>query len=115
MVRIGIRCMLDGHYEVCGEAGDGREAIRKANEMRPDLILLDVNMPVLNGIDAARAIRQLLPDIKILMLSLHSEQELLPKAKLAGADGALSKTSPPAELLEAIGELLGAETGVAYR
>lgn len=107
--RSGIRAVLAGHYDICGEAANGQEAIVRATELQPDLIILDVNMPIMNGIDAARKIRQLLPASKILMVSLDEASKLAKDAQLAGADAAVPKTSPR-ELTRAIDQLLVAET-----
>jgi DNA-binding NarL/FixJ family response regulator len=109
LVRKGIRTILDGHYEVCGEAANGQEAIARATELRPDLVILDVTMPMLNGIDAARQIRRLVPETKIVMLSMHESLHLEREAKLAGADAAVTKTSSPEELVGAISQLFAME------
>src|SRR5260370_10492703 len=72
-VRRGIRSFLEAHpgWEICGEAKDGREAIECANEMKPDVVLLDIGMPGLNGLDAARQIHASLPETRILILTMH--------------------------------------------
>ena len=107
VVRAGIKSFLDGNYEICGEGANGKEAIEKALELRPDLVILDISMPVMSGMVAARHIRKSLPDIKILILSMHDSQAFLSEAKLAGADAAITKTSPLAELTNTIDQLLG--------
>lgn len=106
--RSAIRALLEdlaGHCDICGEAANGQEAIARAIELQPDLIILDVNMPIMNGIDAARKIRQLLPAAKILMVSLDEASKLARDAQLAGADAAVPKTSPR-ELIRAVDQLL---------
>jgi two-component system nitrate/nitrite response regulator NarL len=107
LVRRGIAgLLLSRHnFELCGEASNGEEAIQKAIELHPDLIVLDVTMPVLNGLDAARRIRETLPSVPILMLSMHDGRQIIEEAKLAGAQGFLSKNEVGAVLLEAIDTL----------
>jgi len=104
LVRLGLRRAVRGQYEVCGEAADGQEAIQKATELKPDLIILDSSMPVIDGFKVACKIRQLLPATKILMLSdgLEFERE----AKEAGADAVVAKTRPLDELSKAIDNCL---------
>lgn len=84
---------------VCGEAINGKEAVEKATELKPDLIILDVTMPVLNGFDAAREIREILPEAKILMLSMHESKQLVEEAKRLGVHGYVTKTQASQTLL----------------
>jgi two-component system response regulator NreC len=88
--------------EICGMAKDGAEAVQKARELSPDLILMDVSMPGLNGLDAAREIRQGRSRAKILMLSQHDPAQLLPRAIQAGAQACVDKSRLGADLLPAI-------------
>lgn len=88
--------------EVCGEAADSEQAIQKARELLPDLILLDVSMPGANGLDTARALRKEFPDVKILMLSQHDAAQLLPSSLEAGAQGCVDKARVATDLLPAI-------------
>ena len=81
----------DQRWQICGEASDGQEALEKAGDLRPDLIILDVIMPVLDGISAARKIRALLPDIPILIYTFLSFSGLETMAKEAGAQALISK------------------------
>jgi two-component system, NarL family, nitrate/nitrite response regulator NarL len=108
LVRRGIAALLLSRsgVELCGEASNGEEAIQKAAELRPDLIILDVTMPVLNGLEAARRIREFLPSVPILMLSMHDGQQIMEEVKLAGAQGFLSKNEVAAVLLQAIDTLV---------
>lgn len=108
MMRSDICAFLANRYDICGEAANGRDAIARAAELQPDLIILDVNMPIMNGIDAARKIRQLVPDAKILMVSGDDASTLAADAQLAGADAAVPKMKPN-ELTRAIDRLLVAE------
>jgi DNA-binding NarL/FixJ family response regulator len=103
-VRHGIRSLLLECPElvVCGEALKGVEAIRKAGELRPDLILLDVVMPGMNGLDVATVLRQELPRTKILLMSAEDSEVLLPSAIRAGADGCVDKGRLSTDLLPAI-------------
>lgn len=92
--------------ELCGEASNGEEAVQKAAELRPDLIILDVTMPVLNGLEAAKRIRAFLPSVPILMLSMHDGPQIMEEVKLAGAQGFLSKNEVAGVLLQAIDTLV---------
>lgn len=104
MVREGIVGILkaSGDIEVVGEAGDGAEATRKAIEMRPDVVVLDVSMPRLNGLEAARRIHEALPDTRILILTMHDEEEYVARTARAGASGYLVKDGPASELIAGI-------------
>jgi two-component system, NarL family, nitrate/nitrite response regulator NarL len=85
-IRQGVRSILSFRpdIEVCGEAVDGKEAIEKADQLQADLIILDVTMPVLSGLAAARAIRKILPETRILMFSAYDEKVLIEEAKKLG-------------------------------
>jgi DNA-binding NarL/FixJ family response regulator len=108
LVRQGIRRVLDGHYFTCGEAVNGEEAIEKSITLKPDVVILDVSMPVVNGLDAARQIRAAVPATKIVLLSMHDSPHLEEEAKASGADAFLSKTSPSSQLLGVIEQLVRA-------
>lgn len=94
---------------MCGEAANGREAIEKAIELTPDLIILDVTMPILGGFDAAREIRKVLPKIPIVMLSMHDSKQLVDEAKKLGVNGYVSKSHAAHVLLQAIDAVLSNE------
>jgi DNA-binding NarL/FixJ family response regulator len=96
--------------EVCGEAVNGKEAIEKAKELRPDLVILDITMPVLNGFDAAREILKILPKTLIIMLSTHLTNQLVAQAKSSGAKGYVTKTQAGGTLLKAVDALLNNNT-----
>ena len=86
MVRSGVRALLEGaHLEVVGEAADGRQAIRLAASLRPDLVVLDVAMPLMNGIEAAREIRAADGRVGIIILSMHGDRAYVTEALRAGA------------------------------
>jgi two-component system, NarL family, response regulator NreC len=103
-VRNGVIKILRSkqNWEVCGDAKDGNDAIRKARELRPDVILLDISMPGMNGLEVARALRQELADAKILILSQHDPASLLPSAIQAGANGCVDKSRLATDLLSNI-------------
>jgi DNA-binding NarL/FixJ family response regulator len=107
-VRRGVANMLakDARLEVCGEAANGEEALQKAQEFRPDLILLDINMPGLSGYETARLLREQLAEIKILVMSFDDAVQLLPSVRKAGADGCVDKARLGADLLSSINSFL---------
>jgi DNA-binding NarL/FixJ family response regulator len=104
LVRSGLRGLLerDGEFQVVAEAADGYEAIELALLHKPDVILLDVGMPRLSGPDAAQSISQKLPAVRIVMLSMHSDEAYVLRALKAGARGYLLKASPEADVIAAI-------------
>ena len=108
ILREGLRVLLSSHpdLEVVGEAVDGREAIRRVDEAAPDLVLLDLSMPRMNGMDAIREIRRGSPETKILALTVHKAEEYVLSALEAGADGYALKDATHAELLTAIRSVL---------
>jgi CheY-like chemotaxis protein len=92
--------------QVVGEASDGLEAVRKAEKLRPDLIVLDIGLPSLNGIEAARRIRSVSPESKILFLSVESSVDVVQEALSLGALGYIRKASAGSELLAAVGAII---------
>jgi DNA-binding NarL/FixJ family response regulator len=104
LVRQGIRSLLLSRepWVVCGEAEDGAECIRKASDLRPDLILLDVMMPGLSGLLVATVLRRDLPRTKVLLMSAQDSEILLPSALRAGADGCIDKGRMGTDLIAAI-------------
>src|SRR5215470_8034446 len=98
----GLVHMLRRDFDVVGAAHDGRTMIEIAKEQRPDVIVTDISMPNLNGIDAARMLRQDIPSIKILFLTMHSDFPLVGEAFRAGASGFVLKTCERSELVKAI-------------
>jgi DNA-binding NarL/FixJ family response regulator len=103
-VRAGVRVILSSRegLEVCGEAANGREAVAKARQLMPDLVILDVTMPVLDGFSAAREIHKLLPNVAILLLSMHESPNMLNIARSSGAQGYVAKSEGAAVLLRAV-------------
>jgi DNA-binding NarL/FixJ family response regulator len=110
MVRQGIRAVLEREgFEVVGEATDGREAVKLAEKLKPDVAVLDVAMPLLNGIDAAREIRRVSPRTKTTLLTVHEENQYVVEALRAGVTGYVVKTKAADDLVKAIREVsLGA-------
>jgi len=108
VVRHGVRAVLEGQagWVVCGEASSGREAVAKAVELRPDIVVLDVSMPELNGFEATRQIRHAVP-AKILILTVHESDQVVTEVLDAGAHGYVLKTDAGRTLVEAIRALLG--------
>ncbi len=109
LVRRGVIDILASrkNWEVCAEAQDGEEAIQKVQESRPDVILLDISMPGMNGLEVARAIRHELADAKILIMSQHDPASLLPSAIQAGANGCVDKSRLATDLLPSIESVVG--------
>jgi DNA-binding NarL/FixJ family response regulator len=103
IVRRGLRGLLEQEpgWSVVGEAGDGREAIEKAKNLQPHLMILDITMPELNGLDAIPRILKVAPSTRILVLSMHDEEELIHRSLRAGAGGYVLKSDTAASLLTA--------------
>jgi DNA-binding NarL/FixJ family response regulator len=104
IVRQGLRKILEERpdWQVVAEAGDGREAVRQALALRPDVALLDIGMPLLNGIEATAQIVRRAPEVKVLILSMHSQEAYVSRALQAGAKGYLLKDSAGKDLINAI-------------
>ena len=94
LVRDRLREMLQQHphWKVCGEAADGREAVEKVKYVAPDLIVLDFLMPVMNGLQAARELGKIVPQVPILMFSMHLSRQLIDEARNVGVRGAVPKS-----------------------
>jgi len=104
VMRTGLRLVLERQpdFRVVGEASDGREAVALAQQHKPDVILMDIGMPNLNGIDAARQITTALPQTSVVILSMHSDEAYVLRALKAGARGYLLKESAESDLIAAI-------------
>ena len=114
MLREGLRrSMTDRGFDVVGEARDGDEAIRMAEELVPEVILMDVTMPEVDGVEATRQIKQLLPQIRIVMLTMHADQEVLAAAIRAGASGYLVKDCSTEEIASAVRMAASGETALS--
>lgn len=114
-IRRGVQTILHPYpeWEFCGEAENGKDAIRLADELKPEIIIMDVSMPGLNGIEATRAIRKSQPEVKVVLLTLHESAELLRSAFRAGARGYLLKTDAEQELVKALSVVAGEGTYIS--
>lgn len=92
------RLMASGGFSVCGQAEDGREAIEQARKLRPDLIVLDFSMPIMNGIQAAKVLKQITPDVPIILYTAHASNVLEREALAAGITSIVSKDQETSDL-----------------
>jgi DNA-binding NarL/FixJ family response regulator len=106
LVLEGLKRLLASEFELVGMVESGRELLAVAGKLMPDAVLLDISMPLLNGIEAARQLKKILPDIKIIILTMHDEKTYVVEAFRAGASGYLLKRSAASELACAIHEVL---------
>ena len=106
-IRRGVRSILLAHsnYDVCGEAVDGQDAVERARDLKPDVVVMDISMPKLNGFEATRLIRTMLPDTEVLILSQHESPQMVQQAFKAGARGYVTKSSVPKHLLSALDQV----------
>lgn len=103
LVREGVRSFLVNHsITVVGEAGDAKEALRKVKKLAPDVVVLDVNLPSIDGGELARRLRRLIPKSKLIAFSMHSGEAYVVKMARCGVQGYVTKDQPPMELVEAI-------------
>jgi DNA-binding NarL/FixJ family response regulator len=104
VARRGIRALLESHpgWEVCGEAVNGREAVTCAIRLKPDVVLLDIGMPSLNGLDAARQILAAAPETRVLILTMHDSEQVVREVLSAGALGFLLKSDAGRDLVTAV-------------
>jgi two-component system nitrate/nitrite response regulator NarL len=112
VVRDGIRARLESSadFEVVGEAVNGREAVQKTEELKPDVVLMDISMPVMNGMDAARQLRSSFPDLKVIILTMHEHKEYIQGVIRCGAQGYIVKDVSAQEMISAIKTVMGGET-----
>jgi DNA-binding NarL/FixJ family response regulator len=112
LMRSGIRLMLEREADlsVVGEAGDGREAVALAKSLRPDVVVMDIGMANLNGIEAAQQMTGDRPEIAVVMLSMHSDESYVLRALKAGARGYLLKDSAEADLIKAVHAVAGGKS-----
>ena len=115
VIRRGVQGILQAfpEWELCGEAENGQEAIKLAESVKPEIIIMDVSMPGLNGLEATRIIHNILPDTKVLLLTLHSSSELVRSAFRVGARGYVLKSDAEHELVRALNVLAGDGTYVS--
>src|SRR4051794_14852765 len=93
MICAGFKKLLEPEFEVVGSVGDGRQLLKAAAELTPDLVLVDVGMPLLNGLDAGRELKKLMPGIKLIFLTMNADPEVAGEALRIGASGYLLKNS----------------------
>ena len=107
IVRQGLKTLLEGHsgWEVIGEAADGAEAVEKAKDLSPDVMVLDVTMPRMNGLEACRLLRQECPGLEILFVTQHDSPQMMREALEAGARGYVVKSNAARDLLAAVDEV----------
>jgi DNA-binding NarL/FixJ family response regulator len=104
IVRQGLKTLLEGHsdWEVIGEASDGAEAVEKARNLNPDVMVLDVTMPRMNGLEACRLLRRQTPELEILFVTQHDSPQMMREALEAGARGYVVKSNAARDLLAAV-------------
>jgi DNA-binding NarL/FixJ family response regulator len=102
----GIRLMLAPEYELLGSVEDGQSLLTAARELKPDVILLDISMPLLNGIDAAHQLKRIVPSTRLIFVTMHADPDFVTEAFRAGASGYVLKRAAASELLTAIREVL---------
>ena len=114
MLREGLRRTMEAEgLDVVGEAADGEEALRLAGELRPDVVLMDVTMPVLDGVEATRQLREHLPGIPVVILTMHADRDVLSRAIRAGAVGYLVKDCSTEEVVETVRLAANGETALS--
>lgn len=108
ILRRGLRGLLETHdgWQVCGEAGNGREAVEMAVDIKPDVVVLDMSMPELNGLEAATQIRAALPETEILIFTMHESEELIREALSAGVRAVVVKSDVEGHLIAAVESIL---------
>jgi DNA-binding NarL/FixJ family response regulator len=107
LMRRGVRTLLEPHpgWEICGEATTGREAVTKAEELKPNIVILDISMPDLNGVDAAKRIKKVSPDTEVLIFSAHYSDQLIREILEAGVRGYIVKSDSDRDLVIAVESL----------
>ena len=108
-----FRTLLEPKYEVIGTATDGREMLSKVTKLEPDVVVLDIAMPNLNGFDAAEKLKKVLPEARIVFLTMNDEPDMVTEAFKIGARGYLLKSSAPSELFQAIDAVLRGDSYVS--
>jgi DNA-binding NarL/FixJ family response regulator len=106
LLRYTLKLIVEEHYEIVGEAPDGYVAVEMAEQLRPDVVLLDVSMPRMGGLEAAQRIRAGVPEVRIIIVSNHSSSVYMEEALNRGAHGYVVKSSAVLQLPEAIAEVL---------
>src|ERR1700692_3067079 len=106
LVLEGLKRILESEFDLAGVAENGRDLLRLAEELKPDVILLDISMPLLNGIDACKQLIKISPQAKVIFVTMHADADYVAEAFRAGASGYLVKRSAASELVNAIHEVL---------
>jgi DNA-binding NarL/FixJ family response regulator len=106
LVAEALKKLLEPEFEIIGTVGDGRKLLRVAAELKPDLILIDLNMPLLNGLDAGAQLKELMPSVKIVVLTMNEDADIAAEAMGKWASGYLLKKSAGSELLRAVRDVL---------
>jgi DNA-binding NarL/FixJ family response regulator len=106
LVLEGLKRILEDEFELTGMAENGRELLRMAEELKPDVVLVDISMPLLNGIDATKQLLKVTPQTKVIFVTMHSDSDYVAEAFRAGAAGYLLKRSAASELVSAIHEVM---------
>jgi DNA-binding NarL/FixJ family response regulator len=106
LVAEGITRLLEKDFDLVARAENGREMIEQAQAANPDIVLADLSMPVLNGVEATRQLKKLMPDVRVIFLSMHSDVQYVAEAFRAGASGYVLKRSAPSELSQAINQVM---------
>ncbi len=106
LVAEGVEKLLEHEFQLCGRVADGRALVRAVEKEKPDIALVDIALPLLNGLDACRQIKKTMPEVKLLILTMHSEQYFVTEAFRAGVSGYVLKQSVAEELVFAIKEVL---------
>lgn len=109
----GFRKLLEPEFELVGTVEDGRALLEAAPKLQPDVILLDISMPLLNGIDAARRLKKMMPDVKLIFVTMHADPAYVTEAFRVGATGYVLKRSAAADLLQAVRAVLNGHYYVA--
>jgi DNA-binding NarL/FixJ family response regulator len=115
VIRRGVQGILSTYpeWDLCGEADNGQDAIRLAGELAPEVVIMDISMPGMNGLEATRIIHDVLPETKVLLLTLHSSSEFVRSAFRAGARGYVLKSDAENELVRALNVVIGEGTYVS--
>ena len=108
--RVCSTLMARSDFEVCGEAANGKEALEKFKELRPDLVILDITMPLMNGLEAARAIHSVSPNTPVLILSVHKSKQLIEEARRIGVRGYVTKEDAVQNIVQAVDAVLQERT-----
>jgi DNA-binding NarL/FixJ family response regulator len=113
LVLEALRKILEPYFDVVGDVEDGTSVLDAAGRLQPDVILVDISMPLLNGIDATRKLHKICPEIKVVIVTMHADQRYIVEAFRAGASGFILKRSRPRELVDAIWTVVRGEQYVA--